>query len=93
MELNLNGVAYQFAELVADILYSKYKKENNHEFLTRTEASEYLKVSPQTIDNYLKHGKLTKKKIGKTVLISKLEITSLFNSTNTNQTKEGWKRR
>lgn len=46
----------------------------------RKEASDYLKVSERTVDRYIRGGKLTFKKVGHHVYLSKEELEALKNT-------------
>ena len=58
------------------VLHSKSTKEEKETLLNVKEAAQFLKVSEQSVHNYIKEGKIRAKKIGRPFLISKSDLTN-----------------
>ena len=58
------------------VLHSKSTEEEKETLLNVKEAAQFLKVSEQSIHNYIKEGKISAKKIGRPFLISKSDLTN-----------------
>lgn len=59
--------------LLADIKHNPIKEEKA-ENLTVKETSEFLKVSEQSIHNYIKKGFLPAQKVGRILLIKRIDL-------------------
>lgn len=65
-------------KIFLNIFQSNEKKEKKSSILTIKEAGEYLKVSRQTINNWVKSGILKKRKIQGRVYFNKSDLDSLM---------------
>lgn len=77
-QLFLNGISIQeLAEAIAPLLQTTNTNSvvaKEPEFLNRREVCELLHISPMTLHNYTKQGKLKKHGIGDRVLYKRSEV-------------------
>lgn len=69
-------IAQRLSNIESLLLDIKHKpiEENNSENLSVKEASELLKVSEQSIHNYIKKGFIPAQKVGRILLIKRYDI-------------------
>jgi len=60
--------------LLLDIKHEPSKKEEQSENLTVKETAKLLKVSEQSVHNYIKRGFLTAQKVGRILLIKRADL-------------------
>ncbi len=87
--LKLNIDVSLFRGMIEDILDEKFKVfesrlQSNSVALTREDASNMLKVNPNTISQYVKEGKLKNRGVGKKILFFKSDIEDYMKYKNNN---------
>jgi excisionase family DNA binding protein len=87
--LKLNIDVSLFRGMIEDILDEKFKVfesrlQSNSVALTREDASNMLKVTPNTISQYVKEGKLKNRGVGKKILFFKSDIEDYMKYKNNN---------
>ena len=53
--------------------------QKSHPLLTLAEASEILRLSPNTLNNWLSQGKIRRVKMGRKTFLDRAEIESMLN--------------
>jgi excisionase family DNA binding protein len=53
--------------------------QESHPLLTLAEGSEILRLSPNTLNNWLSQGKIRRVKIGRKTFLDRAEIESMLN--------------
>lgn len=80
-ELISKSVKSQFEELVKES--NKEQPQNDSEiYLTRKEASKFLKVSLVTVHSWMKSGIIRPLKIGNKTMFNKVELINVVESSN-----------
>ena len=87
--LNLNIDLTPFMEIIENIIDDRFKVyesrlSSQSVALTREDASNMLKVTPNTISQYVKEGKLINRGIGKKILFFKSDIEDYMKNKNNN---------
>ena len=87
--LNLNIDLTPFNDMIMRIVDERFKVHESRLrdqsiVLTREEASNMLKITPNTISQYVKEGKLINRGIGKKILFFKSDIEDYMMNKNNN---------
>jgi excisionase family DNA binding protein len=79
LTIDTTGISEMFSRLLDEKLIAlEFRLKNSVVALSREEAAALLKVSPNTISQYVKKGKLTNRGIGAKILVLKSDIEELI---------------
>jgi len=83
----------QLSEIVSKLdrllsLFEKATTSPTTEFLSRQETADFLKVSLQTVQNYIDNGTLPAQRIGTRIRLRKTDVLNAFGNVSTKTKKE-----